>query len=143
MMVVDASVWVSRLVPQDVYHIASDHWLRWYLSSGGLIAAPMILLAEVAGPVSRRTGDPTLGQRAIRHLVRLAALRLIPIDRQLGRQTAQLAAELRLRGADATYIALADHLKIPLVTWDHEQRERAPELVTVYTPDSKEISPET
>ena len=35
MTVVDASVWVSRLVPQDVHHEASRGWLAHHLARGG------------------------------------------------------------------------------------------------------------
>jgi len=45
-----------------------------------------------------------------------------------------LAADLSLRGADALYVALSYHLKVPLVTWDRQQRERAGERVAVHTP---------
>ena len=32
----------------------------------------------------------------------------------------ELAIRLRLRGADAVYVALAEQLGIPIVTWDGE-----------------------
>ncbi len=31
MIVVDASVWVSRLVPQDVHHELTRQWLERYI----------------------------------------------------------------------------------------------------------------
>ncbi len=48
---------------------------------------------------------------------------------------AKVAANLRLRGADAFYVAAASRLDIPLVTWDQEQMERARGLVNVITPE--------
>jgi predicted nucleic acid-binding protein len=42
---------------------------------------------------------------------------------------------MRLRGADAVYVALARRLGMPLVTWDAEQRERAKPVVRVVTPE--------
>jgi predicted nucleic acid-binding protein len=56
------------------------------------------------------------------------------VDHRLGRASAELAVRLRLRGADAVYVAVAAHLKIPLVTLDTEQRERAKGLIEVKTP---------
>lgn len=38
MKVVDASVWVSRLVPQDVHHSISRRWLEQYAAAEGLFA---------------------------------------------------------------------------------------------------------
>ena len=134
MMVVDASVWVSRLVPQDVHHAATSEWLERQVTSGGLLVAPVLVLAEVAGAISRRTGRPPLARLAIMVLLRVPGLRLVPIDTRVGRTAARLAADLALRGADAVYVAMAHHLNIPLMTWDGEQRERANRLIAVRSP---------
>ncbi len=134
MTVVDASVWVSRLVPHDVHHAASRDWLAGQVTAGRLIVAPVLLLAEVAGAISRRTGRPRLARRAVEDLVRLPGLRLLAVESRLARSAAQVAGDLRLRGADAVYVATARDLGIPLVTWDGEQRERAGRLIAVKTP---------
>lgn len=134
-MVVDASVVVSHLVPHDVNHAASRAWLTRHVSDGGLLIAPALLLAEIAGAVARRTGAPRLAQRAVDAVLRLPALRLVPVDDALARRAATLAGRLRLRGADAVYIATAAALGQPLVTWDAEQRERAARLIEVMAPE--------
>ena len=64
----------------------------------------------------------------------LPALRLVPVDDVLARTAADLAGRLRLRGADAVYIAAAAALQLPLVTWDLEQRERAARVIEVLAP---------
>ena len=58
------------------------------------------------------------------------------MDHSLLLEAAQLAAELGLRGADSTYVAVATRLDLPLVTLDVDQRERAGKRVKVM-----EISP--
>jgi predicted nucleic acid-binding protein len=133
-MVVDASVWVSRLVPHDVNHATSRGWLQARLAGDDLLVAPVLLLVEVAGAVSRRTRRPSLAKRAIEVMMRLPGLRLVPVDSRLGRAAAQLAADLGLRGADAIYVATAHQLGITLVTWDVDQCERAGRLIVVQTP---------
>lgn len=135
MRVVDASVWVSRLVPHDVHHGISRRWLEVRAAAGDLLVAPVLLLAEVAGAVARRTGVPELGHRAVEGLLRMPNLRLVPLDRRLGREMARLAADLRMRGADAAYVAIAAHLGLPLVTWDQEQALRAAPRIPVLTPE--------
>ncbi len=135
MRVVDASVWVSRLVPQDAHHGASRRWLEARGAAGDLLVAPVLLLAEVAGAVARRTGAPELGHRAVEGLLRFPNLRLVSLDRRLGREMGRLAADLRLRGADAAYVAVAAHLGLPLVTWDQEQALRAASHIPVRTPE--------
>lgn len=137
-MVVDASVMVSRLVLHDVHHQASRHWLTRHVAAGGLLIAPSLLLPEVAGAVARRTGEPRLARRAVGAVLRLPALRLVPVDDVLARAAARLAGRLRVRGADAVYIAAAAGLGLPLVTWDTEQRDRAGRIVEVLVPDEGE-----
>ena len=102
----------------------------------------MLMLAEVAGAISRRTGRARLARRAVEGLLRLPALRLVSVDQRLGEAAAQLAADLRLRGADAVYVATARHLRLPLITWDREQRERAARLIPARAPGpDRRLSP--
>ena len=135
MRVVDASVWVSRLVPQDVHHSASRRYLEERATAGDLLVAPVLLLAEVAGAIARRTGAPEPGRRALEGLLRFPGLRLVTVDRHLGQEMARLAANLQLRGADAAYVAVAIRLGLPLVTWDREQALRAASRIPVLTPE--------
>jgi predicted nucleic acid-binding protein len=134
-MVVDASVVVSHVVPHDVHHAASRAWLARHLSEGGLVIAPALLLLEIASAVARRTGAPRLAQRAVEAVLRLPALRLVLVDDVLARRAAVLAGRLRLRGADAVYIATAATLRQPQVTWDTEQRDRAARVIQVMVPE--------
>jgi predicted nucleic acid-binding protein len=136
MVVVDTSVWVSRLVPQDAHHEASKRWLDEFSAQKGQIVAPVLLLLEVAGAISRRTGEPSLAHQAVKQLQRPGRLRLVPIDRRLGLIAAQLAGDLGLRGADAAYVAVAHHLGIPLLTWDEDQTEKAGKAIQVLFPES-------
>ena len=85
--------------------------------------------------MARRTRTPDLAHQAVQQLQRMRTLRLVALDRRLGQAASQLAADLGLRGADATYVAIADQLKIPLLTWDNEQVEKAGKRITVLMPD--------
>jgi predicted nucleic acid-binding protein len=135
-MIVDASVVVSYLVPHEARHEATRRWLAGHVAGGGLLIAPALLLPEVAGAIGRRTGRPRLARRAIDALLRLPSLRLLALDETLARAAATVAARLRVRGADAVYIAAAAELRLPLVTWDLEQRERAAGVVDVVVPET-------
>jgi predicted nucleic acid-binding protein len=77
-----------------------------------------------------------MAAQALKFIEGIPVLRLVPVDHRLGRASADLAVRLRLRGADAVYVAVAAHLKIPLVTLDAEQRERARELIEVRMPQA-------
>lgn len=137
MLVIDTSVWVSNIVPSDLNHTISRAWLQRYIGGGGQIIEPALVLAEIAGVVTRISGLSAKGQQAI---IDFLAVPFIKIDvlknKKAYIKVAQLAATLELRGADAFYVELAQRLAIPLVSWDEQQRNRAASVVTVYTPST-------
>jgi predicted nucleic acid-binding protein len=67
-------------------------------------------------------------------IIRIPSLRLFDLDPPLIDHASQLAIELRLRGADAVYVALSARLGIPLVTWDLDVLDRAAGRIEVRTP---------
>jgi predicted nucleic acid-binding protein len=135
MIAVDASVWVSGLTPRDFFHETSRHWLEVQLRQDVPLAIPVICLAEVAGAIARVTGNSANGEYAVDQILSHPNLRVLPVDQTLGIEAAQLAAQLRLRGADAVYVALARRLNIPLATWDEELLQRAGQAVTIVRPE--------
>ncbi|HET8523690.1 MAG TPA: type II toxin-antitoxin system VapC family toxin [Thermomicrobiales bacterium] len=134
MIVIDASVWVSFLAPQDVFHAPTRTWMEPWRVAKEPMLSPVILLAEVGGAFVRRFSNPDLGYEAINGIRGFPDVHLIPIDRELGDLAADLAASLRLRGADATYVAVAHAYDIPLVTWDQELLMRTAAAIQTYTP---------
>lgn len=135
MTVVDASVFVAIFHHYDVFHIASARWLQQHLRANGRLQAPRLVVAEVAGAIARRTGDPALGHAAVQQLLTLPQLSLLTATDTMTDATAALAAGLRLRGKDALYVAAAAELGGPLVTWDDEQLVRGGRHTVVRRPD--------
>jgi predicted nucleic acid-binding protein len=133
---IDASVWVSAIVQQDVHHASSQAWLDDYIAIGGAMFCPELLLQEVAGAISRRTGQSAFARRAAQDLENLTGMRLIPMDRTLRRRAWELAADLGLRGTDATYVAVAQLLRVPLLTLDRDQHTRGGRVITTHAPMS-------
>jgi predicted nucleic acid-binding protein len=117
MIVVDANVFVSLLVPADAHHERCVGWLRAQLAAGESLVAPVLLLPEVGGAISRRASAVS-GREALAALRRIRTLRLVPIDAKLADLSATLAVAHGLRGADAVYAAVADALHVSLVTLD-------------------------
>ena len=134
MSVVDASVWVSRFWPDDTFHSASRDWLIKTTVAGNPLFAPTIMLAEVAGAIARRTGDPQLGYQIGQQIQRMPTMQLINVDTSLGQLAAKIASEHKLRGADAIYVATAQLLDVALISWDQEQRTRASSIITASIP---------
>jgi predicted nucleic acid-binding protein len=125
MVVVDASVWVARLVEGDGHHQAARDWMAKQREEDVLLVSPALLLPEVGGAITRRTGESELAARGIAALENLPGVRLIEMERSLISAAAELAAALGLRGADAVYVAAAEYLRLPLCTLDDDQARRA------------------
>jgi len=133
-VVVDASVWVSRLVESDAHHTRCKAWMENQATEGGLLIAPLLMLAEVAGAISRGTNRPGLAHHAVKVLQALPNLRLVSMDPTLAGLAAGLAGDHALRGGDAVYVATASQLGVPLVTLDGEQLQRAKTIVSISSP---------
>lgn len=122
-VVVDASVWVSQLMPGDAHYQASKDWAERFINSGNIVVIPAFLLIEVAASVSRVTKQPDLSRTAIAKINGSSAMEVIAMDSAFIQLASDIAADLRLRAGDATYVALAHQLNIPLISWDKEQLE--------------------
>jgi predicted nucleic acid-binding protein len=133
-VVIDASVWVSRLLTQDSNHLTAAAWINRHLLSGGLFIAPILLVTETASALSRITGLPARGHLAVSQLYSMVEMSLVQIDQALVDEATDLAADLRLRGADSYYVAVARRLALPLVTYDSEQLSRSTSVITTIRP---------
>lgn len=134
MIVVDASVWISGVLPSDVFHARSRAWLDGQVFGDGPLGAPTLVLAELGGAISRRGGNVRAAEIAVDRLERTPNLRLVAMDTGLVRHAARLAAELGLRGADAIYVATAARLECPVVTWDDEMFRKGRGVVDARQP---------
>ena len=136
MTVVDASVIVSALQPGDVNHQVSRAWLDQQIDEGQPLAAPYLLLSEIAGAIARVTGEPSAGHTAVASVLAIHSFTLIPDLGEPPTLASQLAADLQLKGADATYVAVAMQLDMELVTWDREQFERGGRRIVTRRPEA-------
>lgn len=137
MTVTDASLWVSRFLPDDDFHEVSRAWLESSVDAGLSLFAPTHVLAEVAGAVARRTGRTQLGYAVAQRIQQVPTMQLVAISVELGEFAAEVASNYRLRGGDALYAAVAHHLNVPLVSWDREQITRVAGFVPAYRPDER------
>ena len=135
-VMVDASVWASRLMPQDDNHAASRAWIDQYIAAGGHLLAPEFMLVEVSAALTRQTRHPTDVKQTIEDLRHYSDLDILILDSALFREASNVATDLRLKAGDAIYVAIAHQQGVPLVSWDREQLNRAGPLVETYTPDN-------
>jgi len=134
MAVIDASVYVALMNVQEQAHTRSWAWFERVKRAGEPVVTSAILLAEVAAGVSCGAGDPALAHRVTQQLWRSKAVELMPVTLALAERAAFIAAELRVRGCDAVYLALADQLGDCLITLDEQQLERGAVVVDAREP---------
>jgi predicted nucleic acid-binding protein len=134
MPVLDASVCVAIFNDREPGHPTAMAWL----AAAGLeeepIVAPVILLAEVGAALARAGIDERSTMDVIDILRSRRLLELFPVDEKLAARAAAIASAHHIRGADAIYIALADQLAIPLITFDRQQLERGAQAVATRPP---------
>jgi predicted nucleic acid-binding protein len=123
-LVVDASVLVAVFWPDDPRNAISRSWIERQTNQEEEILIPSLLMAELAGPIRRRTGDRSLAMEAVDAVLDLPGVTVVPVTEELGRLAGELAATLALKGGDAIYAALAFSEDVPLYSWDGEQLER-------------------
>jgi predicted nucleic acid-binding protein len=134
MAVIDASVYVALINARESSHASSWTWFEEAQSIQEPISAPVILLAEVAAAVSRGVGDPALAHRVVGQLRRSKVIELVPVTAAMAARAANIAADYRIRGCDAVYIALAEQLDDHLVTLDQQQLQRGTAVVATCKP---------
>lgn len=133
-VVIDTSVWVSRILGSDSNHQAALRWTNTHLLGSGTLISPLLFVTEVAATISRQTGWPAFAHAAVAQLYNLPGLRLVPIDQTLVDTATDLSADLGLRGADSLFVALAAQLNIPLVSFDNEQLQKPASLIQTIHP---------
>lgn len=134
MAVIDASVYVALINAKEKEHTSSWAWFEQTKKEQQTIAAPVILLAEVAAALSRGVGDLSLAHRVVGQLKRSRVIELVPVTIALAEQAAVIAGDYRIRGCDAIYVALASQLEDCLITLDQQQLERAAAIVDIRKP---------
>ena len=134
MYVIDASVHVADVRPEEPHHAQAHALLARLAAQGHTVYLPLIVLAEVTAAISRGTGQPSLARRLVTILQRVPHFQLVTVDETLGQLAAELAAQHQIRGCDAVYVALAQQYGGKLVTLDRQQRERVPPSIVACTP---------
>ncbi len=134
MYTVDASVWVNGFDQREAGHATSRQLLEVLRTRALPIIVPNLVLAEVAGAISRTRNDPVRAEAFATTLGRLPNVTVVALDEPLGYQARALAAQYGLRGADAVYAAVAQQTGCTLISLDHEHLTRLGSLVIVRTP---------
>jgi predicted nucleic acid-binding protein len=101
MYTVHASVWVNGFGQREAGHATSRQLLQALRTRALPIIVPNLVLAEVAGAISRTRNDPVRAEAFATTLGRLPNVTVVALDVALGDQARVLAAQYGLRGTDA------------------------------------------
>ena len=134
MAVIDASVAVALVNAQEKEHASCWMWFEEARRADEPVSAPAILLSELAAALSRGMGDAALARRVVQQWSSSGLIELVPVTIGLAEQAAAIAADHRIRGCDAVYVALADLSGDALVTLDRQQLERGAAVAAVRRP---------
>ena len=134
MPVIDASVYLAVINTHEPGHPRAAAWFNQAIASQTPLHAPVIILSEVAGPLSRGLGGVKRAHQTVQQILGAQLIDLTPITLALAERAAEIAADYRLRGCDAVYVALAEQLGDELVTLDQEQLQRGGAVVTTRQP---------
>jgi len=134
MYTVDTSVWVNGSDTLEAGHEISRACLQLLAQRGHQLVLPTLVLPEIAGAIGRTRSDSSLGETFAVQVAALPNVTLLPLDEALAHQARVLAAQHRLRGADAVYAALALVAKTTLISLDREHLARLVGIVPVITP---------
>src|SRR3972149_3327801 len=123
-LIIDASVFISAFNPAEPQHGESSRLMARIRAGGTPLVAPTLVLPELAGAISRTTGDSESARPFTERLGTLPGLILVGLDEVLAAQAAEIASAHRLRGSDAVYGAVSLRFGGPLITLDREQHDR-------------------
>jgi predicted nucleic acid-binding protein len=130
----DANIFVRDLDTSHTHYPACHMLLERVQTAATPIIDPLIVLAEIAGAISRELHDPMRGRIYVGLLRTLPNLQLVALDDALADAAAEIAADLGLRGMDAIYVATARRHGCTFVTLDEEPLRRAGAIIPVSTP---------
>jgi predicted nucleic acid-binding protein len=132
---IDASVFVNAFNPHEKGHAESLQILSAIRDRGDPVIVPALIVPEIASAVARATDDTAGALNYANATAALPHLTLVSLTAGVARQAADLAANHRLRGADAVYVTVARRYGTTLVSRDAEQRTRGAEVTVCLTPE--------
>lgn len=123
-VVVDASVWVTSVDEKDVAQARCQEFFAVAVRHGVAIVVPTLARIEVSCTLARLLRDEASACEIAEQLFS-APIKEVPIDQTVAAEAIRIGTVARLRGADASYAAVAALMGATLVTLDRELIERA------------------
>ena len=136
LVTLDASIFVAACRPSERENSEALELLSAAQNRYVPLIEPTLLIIEVAAALARTGTRADAALKLAHGITQLPRLTLVNLDTHMAGYAAELAARHHLRGADATYAAVALMYGTVLVTLDKEQLKRHPEKLRVLNPAS-------
>jgi predicted nucleic acid-binding protein len=114
-LLLDASVWVLLVDPEDPYHSDAVTLIRDQAAS---LAALDLTLHEIGNAIGVKRGNAREAINVIRLLLACCRDRVVPADAELAGSALEIASEHGLTAYDAAYVAAARRNGWTLVSAD-------------------------
>ncbi len=134
MVTMVAIVFVSAASTAEVQYTSSLAFVQHITQNRIAVLCPALVLPETSAGIYRATNNFLLAAETVTTMQQIPESRFVSLTQQRARQAVQITLSLRLRGADAVYVAVAQESGAVLVTWDSEMLARGAGAVTVQTP---------
>jgi predicted nucleic acid-binding protein len=137
MYCIDASVFINAEIVGEEFHEYSAKLMQNIRDRGITIIVPEIILPEISSAIARGTDNPEKALEFVKELRQIPNIVFVPIDREISDHASKLAAECRLRGCDAIYVAVASLFRAKLISLDKQQMERSLKCIKTATPQEE------
>jgi predicted nucleic acid-binding protein len=134
MYCIDASVLINSEIESEKLHEYSEKLMEKIREKGITILVPEIVLPEISSAIARGSNNSEKALEFVKELKQIPNIVFVPIDRELADEAARFAAEYRLRGCDAIYVAVASMFSVKLISLDEQQLVRAKDCIDASTP---------
>ena len=137
MYCIDASVLINSEIENEKLHEYSKKLMEKIREKGITILVPEIVLPEISSAITRGSNNSEKALEFVKELKQIPNIVFVPIDRELADEAARFAAEYRLRGCDAIYVAVASMFSVKLISLDEQQLVRAKDCIDASTPQNE------
>lgn len=137
-IVLDASVFISRLIPADPYYELSRDFFAAVQKKKMAVFLPMLTVMEVLHAYFRASGDQKQTDKIYEEIIEWnisKTMHIVNIESSFLIYFTAWHHLFDLKTSDAAVALTAHRLRLPLVTWDKKLLRAAKKHIKAVTPD--------
>lgn len=137
-LVVDASVFLSSFLDNEVRSLTSRLFFESLKKEGIKITLPILTLFEVLHNFYRVSGDMGKTEAVHDFFVKLSVaneIKILSLDASFLSHFFSFHKNFDLKTSDTIIVLTAHREKVPLISWDKKMLKQGAKSTTVYTPE--------